>query len=82
MFHSNTMSEDEDFTDDEDFIELALIVAFPRKKKTFIERPNHFTKWRDEQFFSRFRLSKHTVYFILEQIKENITSPTNRYSIK
>ncbi|CAI6370596.1 unnamed protein product, partial [Macrosiphum euphorbiae] len=39
--------DDHNLTDDEDFIELAVIVAFPRKKKMFLERPNHFTKWRD-----------------------------------
>jgi len=65
-------------TDDEDFMELALLVAFPRKRKMFLERPNHFTKWRDEQFFNRFRLSKNTVYFILDHIKERLASPTNR----
>lgn len=65
-------------TDDEDFMELALLVAFSRKRKMFLERPNHFTKWRDEQFFNRFRLPKNTVYFILDHIKERIASPTNR----
>jgi len=29
-------------TDDEDFMELALLLAFPRKKKMFLERPNPF----------------------------------------
>ncbi|XP_050065881.1 putative nuclease HARBI1 [Aphis gossypii] len=65
-------------TDDEDFMELALLVDFPRKRKMFLKRPNHFTKWRDEQFFNRVRLSKNTVYFILDHIKERIASPTNR----
>jgi len=50
MFHSSPMSEDEDFIDNEEFMELALIVVFPRKRKTFLKRPNHFTKWKDEQF--------------------------------
>lgn len=76
------MSDDENLTDDEEFMELALIIGFPRKRKTYLERPNHFIKWRDEQFFSRFRMSKNCVYFILDHIKENITSPTNRYSIQ
>ena len=50
MFHSSSMYEDEYFIDNEEFMELALIVVSPRKRKTFLERPNHFTKWRDEQF--------------------------------
>lgn len=73
--------EEDYITDDDDVMELAVIVAFPRKKKMFLERPNHFTKWRGEQFFNRFRLSQPTVYFILNHIKERISSPTNRYSI-
>lgn len=76
------MCDDENLTDDEEFMEVALIIGFSRKRKKSLERSNHFTKWRDEQFFSRFRLSKNSVYFILDHIKENITSPTNRYSIK
>jgi hypothetical protein len=43
-------ANENDVTDDEDFVELAILVAFPRKRM-FLERPNHFTKWRDEQFF-------------------------------
>lgn len=45
-------SEESNVTDDEDFVELAILLAFPRKRKMFLERPNHFTKWRDEQFFN------------------------------
>jgi len=31
--------DDENLTDDEDFIELAVIVAFPRKKRCFLRGP-------------------------------------------
>lgn len=45
-------------TDDEDFMELALLLAFPRKRKMFLERPNHFTKWRDNSFLIVFAFPK------------------------
>lgn len=73
--------QDQDLTDDEDFVEFAMLVAFPRRRKMFLQRSNHFVKWRDDQFFNRFRLSKNSVYYVLDHIKERISSPTNRYSI-
>lgn len=75
------MFENQELTNDEDFMEMAMIIAFPRKRKMFLERPNHFTKWRDKQFFNRFRLPKKCVYFMLNYIKEHISSST-RYSIQ
>ena len=45
------MSDDENLTDDEEYMELALIIGFPRRRKMFLERLNHFIKWRDDQFF-------------------------------
>jgi len=45
---------------------LALLITFHRKRKMFLERPDVFTKWRDVQFFNRFRLSERSVH--LKQI--------------
>jgi len=36
---SHYEDDDDNMTDDEDFIELAVIVAFPRKKKCFLSGP-------------------------------------------
>jgi hypothetical protein len=36
------MSDDKNLTDDEEFMKLVLIIGFPPKRKTFLERPNHF----------------------------------------
>jgi len=74
--HEN--SESENMTDDEDFMEFALLIAFPRKKKVFHERPNHFQKWNQREFFARFRLSKLTTQYILGLIEDKISSPTTR----
>lgn len=60
------MFENQNLIDDEDFMELALLISFPRKRKMFLERLHNFTKWRDDRFFNRFLLFKHSVYFILD----------------
>lgn len=58
--------------EDENFIQFALLVNFPRKK-TYLEQANHFKKWHEEQFFARFWLLKGTVKFILDQIRSRIS---------
>lgn len=63
---------------DESFMQLALLVTFPRKRKMFLQRHNHFRKWRNEQFLARFRFSKETVRFILQKIRHRISSRTER----
>lgn len=54
--------EEENMTDDEDLIEFAVLIAFPKRKKIFRNRPDHFTALRDDEFIDRFRLSKTTVH--------------------
>lgn len=73
-----SMDENENITDDEDFMELALLVTFPRNKKKFRKRPDHFSKWNNQEFYDRFRLSKTTVKYVLGLIEEKISSPTTR----
>ncbi len=72
------LSESEYITDDEDFCEFALLIAFPRKVKKFQHRPDHFLKWTDGEFYDHFRLSKSTVKYVLGLIRQQISSPTTR----
>lgn len=53
---------------EDDFVNMAELVAFPRRAKVFRKRPDHFQVWRDEEFLNRFRLKKDTVKFILRTI--------------
>lgn len=74
--------QQEELTDDEDFLELIHHVLHPRAPKVYRERPNHFNKWNDKEFKSRFRLEKQVVAFIIDQISEEISSPTDKYVLK
>lgn len=68
--------DDSDF-EDEEFENLAILVAFPRQLKVFRSRIDHFTNWRDNEFFDRFRLSKYTVRFLVDLISDRICSHTD-----
>lgn len=65
--------EEMNLTDDEDFLELVELELFPRAPRNFRLRDNHFLKWNDEEFRTRFRLSKVTVQLIIEEITESIS---------
>lgn len=39
-------------------------------------RTDHFNKWNDDEFYNRFRLSKPTVEFILQQIGRDLQNRT------
>lgn len=65
------------YFEDEEFEDLALLVAFPRRQRIFRPRTDHFTWWRDDEFFDRFRLSKNTVRYIVDMISDRICSRTN-----
>lgn len=39
-------------------------------------RTDHFTKWNDDEFYNRFRMSKPTVALILEQIERDLQNRT------
>lgn len=62
---------------DEEFDELAIQVLFPRRAKVFRARKNHFLELRDDEFFDRFRLSKPTVQYIVDKIRDKIACITN-----
>jgi len=68
--------DDSDF-EDEEFENLALLIAYPRRQRIFRLRTDHFTWWRDDEFFDRFRLSKDTVRFIVNLIEDRICSRTD-----
>lgn len=68
--------DDSDF-EDEEFENLALLLAYPRQQRIFRHRTDHFTWWRDDEFFDRFRLSKDTVRFIVNLIEDRICSRTD-----
>lgn len=59
-FDEDVLQNDSDFEDDE-FENMAILMAFPRRQRIFRPRIDHFTWWRDDEFFDRFRLSKNTV---------------------
>ncbi|KAJ8928921.1 hypothetical protein NQ314_018447 [Rhamnusium bicolor] len=63
----------EDLTDDEDFLELVKLEAFPRAPRNFRNRENHFLKWNENEFRERFRLSKETVQLIVDEIRDEIS---------
>ncbi|KAJ3653970.1 hypothetical protein Zmor_013188 [Zophobas morio] len=67
-------------TDDEDVLEVIEILepARMRRPKIFQLRENHFEKWNAGEFLKRFRFSKTGVRLILQQIQEQIKSPTER----
>lgn len=65
--------------DDEDILEYVHMINRPRRARLVRERPNHFEKWDDQDFFARFRLSKQTVRRLVTEIEEDIASPTDRY---
>ncbi|GLV46575.1 uncharacterized protein CBL_20880, partial [Carabus blaptoides fortunei] len=66
-------------TDSEDEINFVYNIHEPRRAKILRERKNHFEEWDEIDFLNRFRLSKDTVRRVLEQIKNAISNPTNRF---
>lgn len=68
----------EELTDDEDFFELVQMILNPRCKRIIRRRPDNFNMWRDEEFIARFRLSKVAFEYILNQIEDIISHPTDR----
>ncbi|XP_008185268.1 putative nuclease HARBI1 [Acyrthosiphon pisum] len=63
--------------DASDFDQLIVMIAFPRNPRIFRPRKHHFTYWRDDEFFNRFRLSKNTVRYIVDIIGDRICSRTD-----
>ncbi len=53
-------------TDDEDFLELTLLITFPRKRRIFHDHANHFEMYDDSEFFNHFPLFKTTAHCILD----------------
>lgn len=78
----NIFEEDDDSEEDPDFLEFVVLVHFPRNPRIFRDRPNHYDVWTDEEFLLRFRLSKRTVNFLTEIIKDRISSLRTRYSLQ
>lgn len=67
----------ENLTDDEDFLELFEIEAFPRAPRNFRQRENHFLMWNENEFRERFRLSKGTMGRIIDEIADEIVCLKN-----
>lgn len=74
MIHGN----EDDITDDEDFAELMWIVAFPRRRRRFRNRIDHFEFWNNDEFFDCFRLSKATIRYVLDLIGDKIALATDK----
>lgn len=71
------MLMDDDFTDDEDIIELVNILAPVRAPRTYRLRENHFEKWSHKEFVFRFRLPKDIVRIIVNMVSHEIANKTN-----
>ncbi len=41
-------------TDKDDFLEFALLITFPRKRRIFHDYPNHFEMYDNSEFFNHF----------------------------
>ncbi len=63
---------------DRDFLEFTLLITFPRKRRIFHDRANHFEMFDDSEFFNSFCLSKTMVNFLLDIIQGKISSATTR----
>ncbi|KAK4882702.1 hypothetical protein RN001_006021 [Aquatica leii] len=72
------MLEIDELTEDEDFLELLNLNLYPRIPRVIRERPNHFVKWKDDEFKNKFRLSKPVVRYLIDKISDNIKSLTNK----
>jgi len=77
--YSDTDESDEAI---DDFDHLVEIVAFPRRAKIILKRPDHFKVWRDDEFLNRFRLNKDTVKFLLRIIQPKLASQTSKCVLK
>ncbi|XP_065205515.1 putative nuclease HARBI1 [Planococcus citri] len=62
---------------DSDFFQMGIQVAFPRAGKVVRERSD-YKRYPDNEFLQKFRLTKTTVKFLTELIKNKISSPTTR----
>ncbi len=74
------VSENESSDGDDEFLHAVFDIVFLHRLMIFHHRPNPLIKYRDPKFFQRFRFSKSTVKFIISLIKDEIKSPTERYS--
>lgn len=73
----NILDPNNQLTDDEDFMEIALLVAFSGRCKIIRQLPDHFEIQRDFQCVERFRLTENTVRFIVDKLRDTLFSPTN-----
>lgn len=63
-------------TDDED--DLINFVEAPRRDRQFRDRPDHLNLWNDEEFVTRFRISKRSVENLRQQIGHFLERRTNQ----
>lgn len=71
-----------DFFENLEAIETVELISNPRlftRPRIYRERPDYFTKYDEKDFFIRYRLSKDSVLFLLEQIEQHLEYPDNRY---
>lgn len=68
-------SSDSDSSDSQD--ELFARIRC-RAARNFRIRVDHFTRWSDNEFRMRFRLSKETVMMLESKLKESIAPKTQR----
>ncbi|CAI6346974.1 unnamed protein product [Macrosiphum euphorbiae] len=75
--HDQNFFESDSDIEDDDFNDLMVMIVFPRRQRNFRQRADHFTHWRDDEFFDRYRLSKTSVRFIINLIGDRICSRTD-----
>lgn len=58
--------------------EFQIALPILRAPSKYHKRGNHFEKWNDCEFIKRFRMSKNTCSMVLDLIKPDIESITNK----
>lgn len=68
-----------ELTDDEDFTDMVEMLGNVRRQhRQLRERKDYFLILTDNEFVQRFRLSKLVTRYVIEKIKEEIMSSTER----
>nr|CAD7207158.1 unnamed protein product [Timema douglasi] len=70
-----TIIDNSDDSGDEFLMNVALR---GRNAKIYRPREDHYAKWTDKEFFVRFRLTKETVLELLDLIREDLETSTDR----
>lgn len=63
---------------DDDFMEMINLFIHRRHRPAIQERINYFHYYNDQDFIKEFRLSKQGTRLIIDEIRNQIVSPTSQ----